>query len=237
MRRRGFTIIETIVVIAIAIAVSSIVVPAIASRATAGRLGHAERMLQAAAVLAQSEAMRAGDLRLFVAERDRDEWVLYAEPINPAEVAAAFDTAMGPSEPRDPSAAGRRVELGSFTDVAFTWDLPPVSQEDVMPGFPDGTRDLMDLPEPSVEEGWDAPRPDDRVAICVFFPDGSCRAAPTLFLIGEAGRRRSIRIEPLTGRIDVRGLPTVEQEAEQLGSGDPDPIAMPPEPADRRAGD
>ena len=83
MRRGGFTLLETMIVVLIVTAISAIFLPSLAGRATASRLGQASRAIESGAALAGAEAMSRGVIIAFVAERWDAEWVLWAEEVEP----------------------------------------------------------------------------------------------------------------------------------------------------------
>lgn len=221
--RRGFTLLETMIVVLIVTAISAIILPSLASRATDGRLGLASRSLESGAALAAARAMERGTIVALVAEDWGGEWVLWAEDVEPERVGEVLASGGGDpaSAPVDPRTV-QRVELASFDRVELTDRLPALV--DSLTGEPDGAAgndaagaEGADGPAGSVGEEASllAPGEHERHVLGVFFPDGSCRAGPAVYLLAEDGRREVVRFSPLTGRVDVRGLPSTLEEAEQ----------------------
>jgi len=216
MRRGAFTLVEVIVVVALITSIAAIVLPSLASRIVSGRAGHAVRAIESAVVLASAQAMRRGEIVELVAERDRDEWVLYAQ--EPAlggmeEDDPTVDGATG--LPRTLTTAGWRVELVSFSGVELSAVLPESGEERL-----DGaTEDLGLASDPlGLPVGREAP--PLWLSLGFFFPDGVCRAKSPLYVVSSDGLRRAIHLRPLTSRVDVRVLPTAEEEARQAASAD-----------------
>jgi prepilin-type N-terminal cleavage/methylation domain-containing protein len=226
--RRGFTLLETMIVVLIVTAISAIFLPGLASRAASGRIGHAAQSLESGAALAAAEAMERGVIVALVAEDWDGQWVLWAEDVKP-ELLGEVLAPRGDLPPLPPDEdQTRRVELASFDGVKLTDELPLVAigPEEEGPGSGRGEE-----PDPSEEAEPLPPGEHERFVLGVFFPDGSCRAGPAVFLVAEDGRRRVVRFSPLTGRVDIRVLPQEQAEAEQTGSEeDADGGLEPPQP-------
>jgi hypothetical protein len=105
------------------------------------------------------------------------------------------------------------VELASFSGVELGAALPDVPPE----GAPDPPAE-----EPIVRDvvAVDDEEPPKSVTLGVFFPDGACRAGSPLYVVSSDGARRAIHLRPLTSRVEVRLLPTAEEEAAQAASAD-----------------
>jgi hypothetical protein len=76
--------------------------------------------------------------------------------------------------------------------------------------------------------------PPQRYEIAAFFPDGACRPGRTLYIVSREGDRRAARVRPLTGRLDVRALPTAAEEAAQHEGTSPADALVPFEAEDDR---
>lgn len=228
MRRGGFTLLETMIVVLIVTAISAIFLPSLAARATASRLGQASRAIESGAALAGARAMERGVIIAYVAEAWGDEWVLWAEEVAPGEVGALLKPAeMSPEAPPEEDGA-RRVELASFEGVELTDTLPPAEDELLGP---------EPLDDAAMDEGaWSGeaalyPEVRERHVLGVFFADGSCRVGPTVYLISKDGDREVIHLRPLTGRVDSRRLPRVSEELEQMERAGDDQLPLPAEDA------
>ncbi|MBK7406073.1 MAG: hypothetical protein IPJ41_16075 [Phycisphaerales bacterium] len=201
MRRAAFTLLETIIVVAIVVAISAVALPSLASRVTAGRVGQAVLSLQSSAALARADAMDQGRTLTLVAEDVEGEWVLFTEPASsrPSGIAAL-------REP-EPAPEGRR-EVGSFDGVDLAGTLPsadePPASETAANG---GAR-----PAPLGGAGAPPAEPPERRELAVFFADGSCRSGGPIYVLGKDGSRRVVRFGAISASIDVRILPKEQDE-------------------------
>lgn len=232
MRRGAFTLVETMIVVLIVTAISAIFLPSIAARVTDGRIGHATRSIEAGAALAAAEAMERSTIIAYVAEQWRDEWVLWAEEVDPGQIG----TLLRPAErglgaaPEDRGAA--RHELASFEGVRLTDTLPPALDELLGPEPIDDSAGPLSS-DPGGGDRGDAGRDGpDRFVLAVFFADGTCRAGPKMYLVADDGRREAFSLGPLTGRVETRRLPTTSEELSQSGrAGEGEPPLRAPEDA------
>lgn len=223
MRRGGFTLLETMIVVLIVTAISAIFLPSLAGRATANRLEQASRAIESGAALAGAEAMSRGVIIAFVAERWGAEWVLWAEEVEPGGVGALLKPAGLSPEPPPEDRESWRAELTSFGRVELTDRLPPAEEELLGP---------EPIDDATVEEEWTGeaamyPEVRERHVLGVFFADGSCRVGPTVYLSSEDGDREVIYLRPLTGRVDARRLPRVSEELEQVERAGEDRFSPP----------
>jgi len=247
MRRPAFTILEMVVVILLVIAISAVVLPSLAGRVTAGKMGFAVRMFEVGTSQARTEAITQGSIVALVAERDKNSWVLYAEPVDVAQAVGLLVEDFGQDQVRsdplnaflgpppssndplyesekDGAMPKKRTELASFSDVLLVRALPEsadsfglvsMMKDQGAPGTAVGrlqgaqSSSGMDTGSFMADAGGQSVR----VTAGLFFPDGSCRPGKTLYLIGKDGTRRSLHFGPLTGRLEVRNLPSVQDEA------------------------
>jgi hypothetical protein len=225
MHRGAFTLLETMIVVLIVAAISAIFLPSIAARVTDGKLGHASRSIEAGAAIAAAEAMEGGTIIAYVAEKWGDDWVLWAEEVAPAEIGELLrPTDAGLDVPPDERET-TRTELASFEGVGLTDLLPPAPDALIGPSALGGTGEDFSV-NSGIDDTFDAGWGErERFVLAVFFADGSCRAGPTMYLVADDGERESIHIRPLTGRVRVRRLPSIDEELGQLESGeDTDPL-------------
>ncbi len=261
MRRAAFTVIEMMVVVMIVVAVSAVVLPSLAGRVTAGKMGMAVQALDMATSSARSRAMLESRMYALLAVHEKHAWVLVAQPIEQGTAVSMLGrlsmgddgTAAGAQvsgvdmrlegEPGMPDAgtgtmpgfaadmlepvdSTRWEELAHFDDaVSFTSQLPSVDSTE-MPAQA-MTGDKIEVPMGSPAPGAAAeaagaagigsvpPSPTDTqpMLIGVFFPDGSCRSGRVLYLVGQDGARRSLHFGAISGRLEVRTLPSVAEEA------------------------
>ncbi|MDQ7013745.1 MAG: type II secretion system protein [Planctomycetota bacterium] len=242
MRVRAFTILEIMIVVLIVTAISAVVIPTLVGRVAESKLGGAVRAVEFAAALAAAEAMQRGEVVAFVAERDGEAWVLYAEPIEPERIGSVFVRASGDElfEPMPDEGQPRpRVELASFEGVEIR-DQPVLRMSPGMGGV--GGFDEDPFATDAEGDEADAERfgldvPTARWVLGVFFADGSARPGPTVYLIVDDGReQRSARLRPLTGGIDVAtvdpfGDAPPEGETEEADELDDEPMPPPSLPA------
>ncbi len=236
MRRRAFTLIETMIVVLIVTAISAIFLPTIAARMTDGKLGHATRSIEAGAALAAAKAMERSTIIAYVAEQWGDEWVLYAEDVDPSQIGVLLQPPEPGLDMPPQERETRRQELVSFAGVQLTDMLPPAMDEEFGPapiGGAGGDRSsdmLAHIPLDAAEVGR------ARYVLAVFFADGSCRVGPKMYLVADDGKREVVHLHPLTGRIESRRLASVSDELEQLEEADEAGASVPmpetPSPAE-----
>lgn len=238
MRGRAFTIIEIMVVVLLASAISAILIPTLVGRVTGSKLDGASSAIRFGAAIAAAEAKRNGEMTVFVAEKDGAEWVLYAEPIEPEQI----ETVLGrrsidglPEElPEEESPQRKRVEVGSFEGVEIRDErLVALLPEEESAGV--SAEELFGV-VPESEEGDDfgmgvGPGVGDspeRWVFGVYFADGSARPGRVLFLVADEGRRqRSVRMRPLTGSMQIEPVDAfAEAPAEEGG----EEVGVPPPP-------
>lgn len=223
--RRGFTLLETMIVVLIVTAISAIFLPALASRATDAELGNASRGIESGAALAAARSMERGSMIALVAEDWDGEWVLWAEEVEPA----GLGELLRPSEDLPPlppeEDAPPREELLSFEGVRLTDELPPAVDPATGEALAEQPEEDVSLLEAELREPGVRPR----LVLAVFFPDGSCRPGAPVYLVSDDGRREVVRFMPLTGRVEIRGLPPEAVEAEQVEEAEPGaPLSPPP---------
>ncbi|MFG0258722.1 MAG: type II secretion system protein [Phycisphaerales bacterium JB041] len=237
MRGRAFTIIEIMVVVLLATAISAVLIPTLVGRVTGSKLDGAASAIRFGAALAAAEAKRNGEITVFVAEQDGEEWVLYAEPIEPERIVTVFaqdPLEMLPEEGAEEDMPRRkRVEVASFDGVEIREEplvaLLPSEESDgasaeelfgVVPGEEGGEEDLG--------LGFGAGEAPRRWVFGVFFADGTARPGPTLYLSADDGRRqRSVRVRPLTGTVQIDPVdPFGEAPVEDIDEG----LTAPPVP-------
>lgn len=238
MRGRAFTIIEIMVVVLLASAISAILIPTLVGRVTGTKLDGASSALRFGAAIAGAEAKRNGEMTVFVAEKDGDEWVLYAEPIEPGQIESVLgrDSLDAPPEemPEEDLPQRKRVEVGSFDgveirDARLVALLPEeeadgVSAEELFGEMPESEQDI----DFGIGSGPDAGGSPQRWVFGVFFADGSARPARRLYLIADGGRRqRSVRLRPLTGTMQIEPVDSFAEAPIEEGD---DEAVVPPVP-------
>lgn len=217
MHRAAFTLLETIIVVALIVAISAIALPSLALRVTAGRVGHAVLCIETSAAMARADAMELGVPRVLVAEWMDDEWVLFTDELSSRDTAQRGDDRQaGQPGMRDP---GARHEVGSFAGVDFVDQLPAIQDTGV------GGPGAEQTPAPGGDSGPDPADPRlgtmEPRELAVFFPDGSCRTEAPIYLLGRDGSRRVIRLGALASRLDVRVLPNEQDEVRARGESEP----------------
>lgn len=236
MRGRAFTIIEIMVVVLLATAISAILIPTLVGRVTGSKLDGASSAIRFGAAIAGAEAKRNGEMTVFVAERNGNEWVLYAEPIEPAQIEAVLGRGsldgLPEEMPEEELPRRKRVEVGSFEGV-------DIREERLVASLPEEESDGVSAEElfgvvPESEEdddfgfgaGSGAGESPRRWVFGVFFADGSARPGRTLFLTADEGRRqRSVRMRPLTGKMQIETVdPFAEAPVEEGG----EEVVVPP---------
>lgn len=265
MRRPAFTVIEMMVVVMIVVAVSAVVLPALAGRVTAGKMGMAVQALDMATASTRSQAMLDSRMYALLAVHDKHAWVLVTQPVHQSDAVSMLgrldrgdsgtaagseasdvsmplgkegETGLGIPDARSSTMPGFATEmidtvdsthwkeLAHFDDeVSFTSQLPSVDSTGMSGEAM--TMDKSTLSQSSPTGGTEAMRgavagrgivppeaaEEQPLLIGVYFPDGSCRSKRVLYLVGRDGARRSLHFGAISGRLEVRTLPSVAEES------------------------
>jgi len=245
--RRGLTLLEVLVTVAILSAVTALVLPAVYSRLGPLAFDEAAAQLQAALRAAQADAARVGEPVRITASRPtrRSGYAVFASPFGPDEDPAEvwIDTAAA-----DPGSGAGGSGGDPLLDPSPAFPVPDAAIPPQAIGATDGRllqrlpdsvrleqRAGVDEPPTPFASPGDAPRgrlvarPDQRVrtlepegprslTIAVILADGSILMAPGAAIVDADGRRALLGVEPWTGRAVVG----VEPE--------PDPDDAPEEP-------
>lgn len=202
--RRAFTVLEVAVVLAITVAILSVMAPVVAFRIDERRLADLRERLPAALGLAQLDAMRLGKAVELVRVRDEDG--------RERLVGRVFDTERSQSSRSipaelDPDAeptteyllvpSGYRVMLAgtSEADLARTASEVMADVDDgfvppPLPGMPAGMDDGMQ----------DRPGEIDELRLAVLLPDGSAFAAQRWQVADENGEGFRVELSAWTGK-------------------------------------
>lgn len=214
MTRRGFTLLELMVVLAILLALASVAVPALLTSSRASRLPEAQGQIEAAMMMARADAQRqATPVRLMVRERagSAGEMELVAEAVElsaaePREESAEGATTGGPAKV-SPERSGSVYALPSGVSVR---EFVPGSHEEI------AGREHTSVPSVaahSAPSGASADRASgaasetsirDGVVLAVFLPDGEAVRPGPRYLVDRAGRVLELVVEPMSGRVTVR---------------------------------
>lgn len=213
MDRRGFSVIELLVVLGVLVAVGAVVTADLAGRTADARLAEASRRVESAFVLARAEAQRAGRAMNLLAR---------AEGRTARLVLAAFD------------ADGESIDGSGDGGRAAPRATPPPSER-LLVVLPAGVLVTSGEASSAGGAGLDAasgrptePRPGDDagaasvagasepVRLAVMLPDGTCRAEPSCRLVGPGPRRAGVTVSRWTGR--ARVAPIADEAATEAGA-------------------
>ncbi|MGE3320914.1 MAG: Tfp pilus assembly protein FimT/FimU [Phycisphaerales bacterium] len=224
MRRRGMTLLELMVVLAIVLALASVVAPAFVQWSRASKLPQAGNQVEALMMMAQADAQRqsvpvrvvarvgAGGATELVTER--------VELLAPggAEQEPMFESggAEGEATASRSTRASRTTGpsgMGAAGVVSATCTLP--AGVSVIERVPEPGADGIEPAAASVEsvarpEGpaarvgmFDA-EPRAGILMAVFLPDGEAVWPGPRFLVDSAGRALEVGIEPVSGRVIMK---------------------------------
>lgn len=191
MPKRGFSILELLVVVGVIVALGAVVSASLFGLAAGARFDEAVRRVEAAFVLARADAQRERTALAVVADSGADGVALVLERFEPgSEPAAAV-------EPRPAGSAGGRVSRRLVL-------LPPgVRATDQLPPAP-GSADSRTVP-PAGTGTARAEGGRQSVRVCVMLPDGGAWASGPVYLVGAGERTAKIGVNRWTGtaRVEV----------------------------------
>jgi prepilin-type N-terminal cleavage/methylation domain-containing protein len=205
MNRRGFTLIEMLLVLSILVVAAAFAVPTYDGMITSRRIFHAVDKLQLELQKTRVEAIRTGQAQIFRCHLGTSEYVvqpwLKASDEVEASVGATVVTQLGQaleteavgnmvgSSMPDPTEGQKLLEEGIvFADAQMQNDTRLMSEQTMT--------DTM----VAAATGWSQP--------ILFYPDGSASTAH-LVIQNPQGRRFAIQIRGLIGEAKVVEMPSV----------------------------
>lgn len=187
MARRGLTLVEVLVALALVLALMALALPAVEGRLAEARFDAALRQTEAAMMVARAEAQRQGKpIRLVARPVRGGELGLFMEAVDPA-------TAAG--DPGDSGAAGAAPATGAAAQSGVAWAVLPakVTVSETPP--PEAGETGGAATEISVEPKGAPPSP---VTLAVFFADGSATSHGLVYITG-GDQTVSVRVNRWTG--------------------------------------
>ncbi len=187
MPRRGFSILELLIVVGVIVALGAVVSASLFGLAAGARFDEAVRRVEAAFVLARADAQREGRALAIVADSGPEGVELVLERFEPDSAMAAK-----PAGPAGGPESRRLVLLPG--GVRVTDHLPPAPGTAASPAVPDA------------EAGADrAEGGRESVRVCVMLPDGGAWASRPMYLVGPGERAAKIGVNRWTGtaRVEV----------------------------------
>jgi len=255
MRPRGFTLLEVVLVLAVLVAVVSLVGPALVGRIAPATFERSVIQADNALRIAREDARRTGELVFVYAEQDSEGRTTLVSRPSMLDTAASFPGSAGQTGPQaggvpegigglgagpiDSSETSQHLLLELPSRISLTGEQPAMI-EDLSPlaGI-----DLGDSPSGSavpsaeslspdgfptgVETGSDEPR-----LLVVFIPDGTAVFPGSVWLTDDQGRAAELVVHTATGR--ARFEPTVQNAASR--SGGLDDLDGPDRRSDRQPG-
>ncbi|MBX3363711.1 MAG: prepilin-type N-terminal cleavage/methylation domain-containing protein [Phycisphaeraceae bacterium] len=212
MVRRGFTILELLIVLGLLGAIAAIVLPAVGGRTAAYSFDEAVRQVRSAVGACRADARRTGKpVELLAAWQEDGRVMLVGLVVQSERDEEPLDVALfggltlegvssGMSGDQSMLLAGRRyATLPRTTSIRLREDLAEIA--DMYAEL-----DEAFVPEPTpARRGRDVRRP---VSLGIFMPDGSFLAGEAVEVVGSDGRAGRLRVHPWTGgaTIEMRRL-------------------------------
>jgi len=243
MERRGFTILELLVVLTLLVVVAGLVMPSVMERMAGSVLESAMSRIEGAAALCRAEAQQRGLPVRMVARADARGIVsIYAEAIElEGQAAGAGPTSAGRLLDPDLESEGILEQSDRFGEIERYETFPVYSLPE---GYrfsderPDETLGVFEssgggsasregaFRDPDLVDGqsFDGPSEGDLISpmqLALYLPDGSAIvSAPLYLLVGEDGEQRTytVKLSRFSGRCGIHPVP-IDQE--QLFGADP----------------
>lgn len=224
MRRRGFTLIEVVLVLTLLVALGAIVLPAVGTLLGPTLFEETVERVRAELLLARADAQRDGVVVRVTAEpvgraesREDLSWRvvsrrvdLFARPPEGGDgsiLGAGEDAPLGGDE--ELAAGALLLALPRGVRFAEPGDEPGSQIED---GRPEASERATEPPAMEQEEEESAaaldaePRP---IVLAIFMPDGSALASTETLLVGSDGRRATLSVSRWSGRVSVGAIRTL----------------------------
>ena len=214
-RRKGFTLLELLLVLALIAAVSAMVWPALARPLATQRLKRAAEQVRMQLIKARTQAITTGETYGFTYQPGKNVLRVAAYTNNAAMLESVSTMSQSTSQPgMSPSAQSSSAQsppVSPSTSVTAARTSPAV--EDVLPEgilFYGGdvvsdTRSTQFLAQErmtgSIDISWSQP--------VLFYPDGTSLAA-RLALVGDRNRAIVIEVRSLTGGARISEITSVE---------------------------
>ncbi|MGE3107346.1 MAG: prepilin-type N-terminal cleavage/methylation domain-containing protein [Phycisphaerales bacterium] len=250
--RRGFSILEVLVVVLLLLLIMALVVPVSITEIRRASLNESWRQVEAGVMRAQAEAQRRGVVLQLIA---RDRATEAGGTAGATEMELVTRDVFGEGS----EAMSRAGSTGAGTDAGLTG---PVSEarEEVILVLPSGVRisdalprrfaapdetgfgeDATESASPSADGAASSERPEWLIA--TFFPDGRVSTSWTggvepaavagasrgCFVFAESGAAWSIRVNSWTGAVEATAILPAAASREILGEGDDAPGPAPEE--------
>jgi len=216
MRRPAFTLIETLITIALLVMLAAVVLPNLAPRIAERRFRDAQQRVELAAVMCRAEAMRAGEARVLVAREDADGvWRFYAEPLTPESAESSYPMQPDRLDIEAPEFEPAREPLLELPEgCSITDELPQTDADELLEPFEELQPELPDLADAGFVEPESEPAPS--FVLAAFLPDGRAVTPAELYLLGPGERAATIRIGVWTGAAHVEPI-APEPDADAFG--------------------
>lgn len=207
MRKRGFTLMELLVVLGIVLALASVVVPVAVTWSRASHLESAGSQLEATLIMARADAQRhSSPVRVLARMTPSGEVELVSESVSLTDESSVFqdDGAVAPT-----SASGAPSKDQGESSV----DASKVSSVSMLPKGVSVSQSLpSDSPAASGEsEASDSSQRSERregdwMLLAVFLPDGEVVRPGPRYLVDGQGKAAQVCVESWSGRVSVKQL-------------------------------
>lgn len=233
MRPRGFTLLEVVLVLAVLVAVVSLVGPALVGRIAPATFERSVIQADNALRVAREDARRTGELVFVYAEHDPEGRATLVSRPSMLDSANSFpgseatgQQAGGVPEgiggigggPVDSSESTQRLLLALPSRIRLTGEQPTMISESSMFQTSDFNGSPAGAANPAVESSWPAgfstgseAGPGEPRLLVVFIPDGTAVFPGSTWLADDRGRAAKLVVHTATGR--ARFDPTDQQAA------------------------
>jgi Tfp pilus assembly protein FimT len=218
MTRRGVTILELLVVIGLLLALASVALPIVVTRAAGSALPEAQQQVEAALMLARADAQRdSAPVRVRARACAQGGMELVAETVELRQGGTDRGAASADADGSDPvSGSDERTRLSAVYTLPRGIVLSDsVKSADAVAHQP--------LAEP-VTGGAAAAASNDWVLLAVFLPSGEAIRPGPRYLIDERGRAAELVVEPWSGRLSIRPVSSPLSAHEIAGAAPDAPV-------------
>ncbi len=233
IERRGFTLVETLVVVALLAVIAALATPALLGRGPQVRFATADDQLRSALTMARARAMEDGRPVTVYAE-ERDGTVRITMTMSSDDDADQRETDFDWSDSEEGFGSIMAEPVSDETATRLLTFLPrgvrlvtseqfELELEDLTFAFDGDTVPL------TADDDYGPDERGDPLLVTVFLPDGSAPRSPALMLISERGAAARLQISASTGITRIVAVDSAdERELDDLPTSE-DPFESEPE--------
>jgi type II secretory pathway pseudopilin PulG len=206
-----------LVVLAIMIAIASILLPLALDDAKRASLTEAREQLEAVLLSARADAQRTGKTVRVAAFEQDGRWLLAEEEVQGADATSGASV----DEANAPGVQARILQVTSLPEGVRIGQTRDAAEGKKSGTEADGgENDGQDWEGPPLASGTDdvgGSVDGVEVQVALFLPDGQVVATRPLFIGGADGRVGELSLNSWTGMVEMRVLPPRTSEAEEGG--------------------